>query len=105
MTTQVQIEGFFLEFDADEMRLIREKLASQGYEQDGKGLKKMMVDILSRHTRKNEKPEKKETEFDAFLLKAQDFIAKNPLTVALAMGAAQTAANNFLKKVSAKKPA
>jgi len=78
MPNPMQIEGFFLEFDEKEMGVIRAALKSQGYEADGKGLKRMMMDVLTRHTRKPENKPVEETETDRLIRKTREFIEQNP---------------------------
>jgi len=73
-----QLEGFFIEFDEEEMTELREELGRRGYTADCAGIKEAMLDSLF------EEPDAEseaETNTERVIKKARTFVQENPATV------------------------
>jgi hypothetical protein len=91
--TQTQaIEGFFIAFSPEEVKIVREELERQGYTPDGGGLKKLLLDIMY-----DDGPEEKESDTERFVRKAQNFLKENPATVKMGMSALKGIAGMIAK--------
>ena len=74
-----QLEGFFLEFESDEIKDVREELINQGYTADGTGMKEFLMDALF--------SEEEVSDSERVISKARKFIDENPATVQFGMNA------------------
>lgn len=72
-----QLEGFFIEFNDEEIADVREELVLQGYTADCAGIKEFVMDSLF------DGPEQSETE--RIIHGARKFVEDNPATVKLGL--------------------
>lgn len=70
-----RIEGFFIAFSSDELKIVREELIRLGYEPDNDGIKEFFMDSLFE--------EEREDHADNVIGVAQKFIKDNPESVEL----------------------
>lgn len=77
MEKTLQIEGFFIEFDSEEMNEIREELERRGYTPDCAGIKEALEDYILGDDIEDEGP----TDTERVISKARKFIDENPATV------------------------
>jgi len=78
MEKNQQLEGFFIEFDPEQMVEVREELERRGYTTDGAGIKEALLDyILGEDFDGDEGP----SDTERVISKARKFIDENPATV------------------------
>ena len=75
MEKTLQIEGFFIEFNPEEMEDVRCELERRGYTDDGQGIKDALLDFLF----DDEPDEQSDTE--RVISKARKFVNENPATI------------------------
>jgi len=88
-----QLEGFFLEFESDEIKDVREELINQGYTADGTGMKEALLDYLFSDDESTET-----SDSERVISKARDFIDKNPATVKFGLDAIAGIAKMAMRK-------
>ena len=97
MDPQKQIEGFFIQFEGDEIRDIKEELIRQGYTPDGAGIKEALLDSLFAVEGESEAVEG-EMETERIIRKARKFVEENPATIKFGMDTISRLAMMMAKK-------
>jgi len=72
-----QLEGFFVEFDSEQMIEVREELVRRGYTADGEGIKEALLDYILGE--EDDPDEISDTE--RVISKARKFVDENPATI------------------------
>ena len=75
-----QIEGFFIEFDKNEIKELRYELERQGYTADCAGIKNFLLDSLFGES--DAEPEDN-PDTERIIRKARNFIRENPAAINL----------------------
>jgi hypothetical protein len=88
-----QIEGFFIEFNPDEMEDVRCELERRGYTDDGQGIKDALMDFLFDDDTPNEN-----TDVERIINKARKFVVENPATVQFGLNAISGLARKIGKR-------
>ena len=91
-----RIEGFFLSFDEEEIKDVKEELVAQGYTGDSAGLKAFLMEMLFAES--EEVPDDGRT--DEVIGRVQNFIRENPQTVEMGLNLVAGMLKKVIKKPS-----
>lgn len=89
----MKIEGFFIEFNDEEITEVKKELELRGYSPDNKGIKELIIDCLSDY----DEPEQDKT--GDFIGKASKYISENPEKITAGIETLNNLYGILIKKV------